>query len=52
LIVTLGTVVSYVTVLSVLVLAVLLFPAASVATLAGMEATTVPLLVIPLTATL
>ena len=51
LIVTVGAVPSYVTVLSALVEALLPFPAASVAALAGMPAITVPS-VIPLTATL
>jgi hypothetical protein len=46
------TTVLKVTVLSVLVEAVLPLPAPSAATLAGMERTTVPLAVIPLTATL
>ena len=50
--VTLGGVLSYVTVLSVLVEAVLALPAASCATPAATEAITVPSLAIPLTATL
>src|SRR5262245_54377308 len=52
LMVTVGAVVSYVTVLSVLVEALLVLVAASVATPAAMEAITVPSPVIALTATL
>ncbi len=52
LIVTVGLMTSQVTMLSVVVAAALAFPARSVATPAAMVATTVPDVVIPLTATL